>query len=388
MERSENGVVAEWVKEKVREMESSGSTATHCDICGAVMRPYARWTSDDVEDEHDVIGSNDIESKRGSRLLNGTAKKTRSNNSNGNNNNKPKTQFWMELWCECRLLEHERGELSLERGTTRVIERGRPNRTRDRLAGHIANNTPLQRAFWHNVYNAFSTDPAQVNAMYSLSSARELHIAMASIGELFVLTGSLTAGFALQLLTVVDLNTLKEAWLLPLLIFVSLSFIAGIGSVISAAMLFLGVQVTPLSHLSVLVAHFGAWVLRPGQFLIFSFTWLVVAFGILAGRTNWRDVRIVCGTLIAVFSVIVFLICIVLVEKVTCVRNFVHDDIRTTLKRHKRHTKQAKLALSATTARQTTSVAALDGADAAAHRDAIHAQEHEASLRPPDAKKE
>uniref|UniRef100_A0A7S0T4Y9 Transmembrane protein n=1 Tax=Erythrolobus madagascarensis TaxID=708628 RepID=A0A7S0T4Y9_9RHOD len=205
-----------------------------------------------------------------------------------------------------------------------------------RKVGMLEQYSIFSRPFWTHLNKGFRS--LNDSALFEHARPRELHVALASVGELFVLAGSLISGFSLSLLQVIDIKALNAAWYLSTLLFVSLSFVSGIAAVSFAAVIFLGVSTTPISHVNLFAAHLGSWILRPGFLLCASFGFLGVAFALTAMRGPFQTARIVCVSLVGLAFVGISVVAMVVLVKVVAVRDFVEDDVR----KHREAQKRAR----------------------------------------------
>mmetsp|Transcript_8466 Transcript_8466/g.22285 ORF Transcript_8466/g.22285 Transcript_8466/m.22285 type:complete len:279 (+) Transcript_8466:209-1045(+) len=188
--------------------------------------------------------------------------------------------------------------------------------------------------FWRHLARGFHS--LKDSALFEHAQPRELHVALSSVGELFVLAGSLIAGFSLSLLQVVDVKSLGPGWYFSILLFVTLSFVSGIAAVIIAAMIFLGVSTTPVSHVNLFAAHLGSWILRPGFLLCASFVFLGIAFALVAMLGPFRTASIICVTLVSICFLFIVVAASILLVEVVSIRDFVEDDVRKVRESQKR----------------------------------------------------
>mmetsp|Transcript_11907 Transcript_11907/g.21551 ORF Transcript_11907/g.21551 Transcript_11907/m.21551 type:complete len:313 (+) Transcript_11907:60-998(+) len=225
-------------------------------------------------------------------------------------------------------------------GGLRVNENGEIIDTRNRTLGKLSYHSIFSIEFWMNLRKGFQS--LNDSALFEYAETRELHVALASVGELFVLAGSLISGFSLSLLQIVDVQSLTVAWYLGIFLFVTLSFVAGIGSVCIAAMLFLGVSTTPISHIHLFASHLGSWILRPGECLCISFIFLGVAFALVAMQGPYLDISIMCAALVGATFLLMILAACYLLERIVCVRDFVAIDVQRERRREKLRKKREK----------------------------------------------
>eukprot|EP00184_Porphyridium_aerugineum_P004203 CAMPEP_0184698532 /NCGR_PEP_ID=MMETSP0313-20130426/5132_1 /TAXON_ID=2792 /ORGANISM="Porphyridium aerugineum, Strain SAG 1380-2" /LENGTH=323 /DNA_ID=CAMNT_0027157495 /DNA_START=122 /DNA_END=1093 /DNA_ORIENTATION=- len=224
--------------------------------------------------------------------------------------------------------------LRLVKGTNNVVDR------HGNVVGAIEPSHFFEWKFWENVGSALQS--LQGSALFEYAQPRELHTSISSIGEVFVLAGSLVAGFALGFLQVADLGRVKMNWAIPTSLFITLAFLTSIASVCIATVLFVGVSTTPVPHVHLFAAHMGAWILRPGQLVYLSFVFLCAEFATVALTGPYSAVGKSCVILVGVCSFIMFVVALLLMERIAVVRNFVKEDVRRARDEERRQRKLMK----------------------------------------------
>ncbi|KAA8495772.1 hypothetical protein FVE85_1927 [Porphyridium purpureum] len=206
--------------------------------------------------------------------------------------------------------------------------------------GQLKSSKFLSRQWWKNVNRAFYA--IQDSALFHYARPRELHVAISSIGELFVIAGSLIAGFSLQFYEIADLSSLKLDWYMPNAVFITLSFLSGIACVVVAAMLFIGISTIPVNHVHVFANHLSGWLLRPGMLMGASFFFMGAAFTTISLMAPYAIAAWVCVGLILLCLFGLILTCLILMERIVRVRDFVKYDTEREIKMRKRAERRKK----------------------------------------------
>ncbi|KAA8495893.1 hypothetical protein FVE85_2048 [Porphyridium purpureum] len=206
--------------------------------------------------------------------------------------------------------------------------------------GRMARPPFMSRAWWSNVARCFQA--VQDSALFHYAKPLELHVAISAIGELFVIAGSLIAGFSLQFFEIADLSQLAFKWYLPNSVFITLAFLSGIACVVVAAMLFIGISTVPVSHVHVFANHMSWWLLRPGILMGLSFVFMGAAFTTISLRAPYPVAAWSCLGIIVFILVLLVCISLELMQRIVCVRDFVKIDTQREIARKKREMQERK----------------------------------------------
>eukprot|EP00184_Porphyridium_aerugineum_P001833 CAMPEP_0184698854 /NCGR_PEP_ID=MMETSP0313-20130426/5320_1 /TAXON_ID=2792 /ORGANISM="Porphyridium aerugineum, Strain SAG 1380-2" /LENGTH=327 /DNA_ID=CAMNT_0027157845 /DNA_START=93 /DNA_END=1073 /DNA_ORIENTATION=- len=210
--------------------------------------------------------------------------------------------------------------LRLVKGTNKVVDKD------GNVVGSLHCPQPFELQFWTNLYSSLHS--LQGSALFEYAQVRELHLSLSSVGELFVLAGSLIASFALGLLQVADLSRVNLAWAIPTALFVTLSFLSSIASVCIASMLFIGVSTTPVDRVHLFASELGSWILRPGQLVYLSFVFLCGEFATIALSSPYPTVGRICVAIIGLGGMFMLVVAMTLMERIVVVRDFVKEDVK------------------------------------------------------------
>jgi len=227
-----------------------------------------------------------------------------------------------------------RDRLHLAKGGNQVID------SNGEVVGTLEFPTVFERKFWENLRSGFRS--MKTSALLEYASSHEVHMALSSIGELFVINGSLIAGFSLNFLQIVDLNTVGTPIATPAFLFITLAFMGSITSVLIAMILFLGVATVPVSHIHLFAAHVGSWILRPAQLTYLCFILLCGEFVTISWTLEYISSTILVTSITGIAFVLMGILAIVHMTRVVVVRDFVKEDVRRAREERKKQKKLIK----------------------------------------------